>query len=76
VAGNEEAALVEAQRFEAVIKARYGINHPNYEKALNIVAIIYEKLGRYGEAEELHTRVLALREKNATNRVRETSPRP
>jgi CHAT domain-containing protein/tetratricopeptide (TPR) repeat protein len=63
VAGDDDAAIVEAQRFEAVIKARYGINHPNYEKALNVIAVMYEKAGRYGEAAELHTRVLALREK-------------
>jgi CHAT domain-containing protein/tetratricopeptide (TPR) repeat protein len=63
VVGDDEAALVEAQRFEAVIKARYGTNHPNYEAALNVMAVRYEKAGRYVEAEELHTRVLALREK-------------
>jgi hypothetical protein len=33
-AGNYPAALVEAQKFEAGIKARFGINHPNYAVAL------------------------------------------
>ncbi|MGO9684181.1 MAG: tetratricopeptide repeat protein [Steroidobacteraceae bacterium] len=70
-AGDDEAAIVEAQRFEAVIKARYGTNHPNYEAALNVMGVTYEKAGRYREAEELHTRVLTLREKRKKPSSRE-----
>ncbi len=45
VAGNEEAALVEAQKFEALVKARFGTDHPYYAAALNALGIVYNHLG-------------------------------
>jgi CHAT domain-containing protein/tetratricopeptide (TPR) repeat protein len=62
-AGNYPAALVEAQKVEAVVKARFGVNHANYSTALNNLAIVYEEQGRYAEAEGIHKRALAIREK-------------
>jgi tetratricopeptide (TPR) repeat protein len=60
--GNFTAALIEAQKYEAAIKAQFGINHANYAGALNNLARVYEPLGRYGEAEGLYKRALAIRE--------------
>jgi tetratricopeptide (TPR) repeat protein/CHAT domain-containing protein len=63
-AGNYTAALVEAEALEAIIKARYGVNHPNYGVALNNLAIVYKAQGKYSEAEELYKRDLAISEKS------------
>lgn len=63
--GNYAAALVEAKKLEAAIKARYGTDHENYAAALNNLAFLHATLGQYDEAEELFKRALALREKNA-----------
>src|SRR5271166_6450643 len=62
-AGNYPAALIEAQRYEAAIKARFGVNHANYGTALNNLANVYEEQGKYADAEETHKRALAIREK-------------
>src|SRR5271163_3791026 len=62
-AGNYEAALVQAQKLEAGIKASFGVNHPNYVIALNQLLRIYAALGRYAEAESAATRALAIRQK-------------
>jgi hypothetical protein len=45
-AGNYPAALVEAQRFEAAVKARFGTNHTNYAAALHNLGLVYEAQGR------------------------------
>jgi CHAT domain-containing protein len=63
LAGDHDAALAEAQRFEAAIKARFGVNNPNYLAALNLLAISYRYVGRYADAETIHTQVLAMRER-------------
>src|SRR5262245_9433084 len=60
---NYPAALTEARKLEALVKARYTTNHPNYAIALESIADVYEKMGRYGEAEEHYKRVLTIREK-------------
>ena len=39
VEGDYDGALAEAQRFEAAIKAQFGVNHPNYAAALNALGI-------------------------------------
>ena len=62
-AGNYAAALVEAQKFEAGVKARFGVNHANYALALSSLARVYEAQGKYTDAEPLYKRALAIREK-------------
>src|SRR6266446_2462747 len=62
-AGNYPAALVEAQKLEAGVKARFGINHANYGLALHNLAIVYADQGKYADAEGLHKRALAICEK-------------
>jgi tetratricopeptide (TPR) repeat protein len=62
-AGNYPAALAEAQKFEAVVKARFGVNHVNYGVALNNLAIVYKEQGKYADAEGLFKRALAIQEK-------------
>ena len=62
-AGNYPAALVEAQKLEAVVKARFGVNHGNYGFALNNLAIVYDEQGKYADAEGLYKRALAIYEK-------------
>ena len=46
-AGNYGAALVEAQKLEAGVKAQFGTNHANYAVALNNLAVVYEAQGKY-----------------------------
>jgi CHAT domain-containing protein/tetratricopeptide (TPR) repeat protein len=62
-AGNYPAALVEAQRYEAEVKAQFGINHPNYATSLNALAVLYKNQARYADAEPLNKRALAIYEK-------------
>ena len=62
-AGNYPAALVEAQKLEARVKARFGVNHGNYGIALNNLAAVYGAQGKYADAEGLFGRALAIREK-------------
>jgi len=61
-AGDYPAALIEAQKFEAVVKARFGVNHSNYGSALNNLALVYQAQGNYAEAEALDKRTLAIKE--------------
>jgi CHAT domain-containing protein/tetratricopeptide (TPR) repeat protein len=61
--GDYEGALTQAEKFEADIEARFGVNHPNYAAALNALAICYGNLGRYADSEALFRQVLAIREK-------------
>jgi CHAT domain-containing protein/Tfp pilus assembly protein PilF len=63
VVGDYDGALAQAEKFEADIKARFGVNHPNYAAALNALGICYGNLGRYSDSEALFRQVLALREK-------------
>ncbi len=62
-AGNYPAALVEAQKLEAVVKARFGVNHPDYGAALNNLARVYYQQGKYADAEGLYKRALTIFEK-------------
>src|SRR6516225_5410959 len=62
-AGDYPAALAEAQKVEAGVKARFGVNHPRYAAALDLLAVVYDDLGRYAEAEGLYQRALAIQEK-------------
>ena len=61
-AGNYAAAVIEAQKLEAVVKGRFGTNHTNYATALNNLARVYWRQGKYSEAEGLYKRALAIRE--------------
>ena len=62
-AGNYAAALVEARRYEAAVKAAFGQDHTNYADALTWLAGVYRKQGQHGEAEGPFKRALAIREK-------------
>jgi CHAT domain-containing protein/Tfp pilus assembly protein PilF len=62
-AGNYPAALAEAQKLEAGVRARYGTAHPNYAIALETLARVYRAQSRHDEAEALYRRTLAIREK-------------
>ena len=61
--GNYTAALIEAQKYEAAVKAWLGTNHLGYASALYNVAIVHQAQRQYGEAEGLYKRVLAIVEK-------------
>jgi tetratricopeptide (TPR) repeat protein len=61
-AGNYPAALIEAQKLEAQVKARFGTDHPNYVVALNTLASVYRAQGKYAEAEAHNKRALAIAE--------------
>ena len=58
--GNYAAALVEAKKLEAAIKARFGTDHENYAGVLNNLAFLHATLGQYDEAEQLFKRALAV----------------
>jgi tetratricopeptide (TPR) repeat protein len=62
-AGNFAAALVELQKFEAAVKARFGTNSAHYATALNARALVYKTQGRYADAEPLYRQALAISEK-------------
>jgi CHAT domain-containing protein/tetratricopeptide (TPR) repeat protein len=62
-AGNYPAALREAQKLEAGVKARFGVNHANYGAALHNLGLAYWNEGNYAEAEGLYKHALAIREK-------------
>src|SRR5260370_35807291 len=61
--GDYAGALVQAQKLEAAIKARFDVNHTNYALALNDLANVHEAQGRHGEAEALYRRALAIQDK-------------
>src|SRR5882724_10941082 len=63
--GNYAAALLEAKKLEAAIKARFGADHEQYANVLNNLAFLHATLGQYDEAEDLYKQALAWREKNA-----------
>jgi tetratricopeptide (TPR) repeat protein len=61
--GDHAAALVEAQKFEATVKAQFGIDHPSYAYALSLLASIYLGQQKLDEAEALYRRAMAIHEK-------------
>jgi CHAT domain-containing protein/Tfp pilus assembly protein PilF len=61
-ADNLPAALIEAQKFEAAAKARFGTGHPTYANALGSLANVYSRQGQYAEAEVHLKRALAIKE--------------
>jgi hypothetical protein len=50
-AGNYPAALREAEKYEAVVKSRFGTNHVNYASALGSLALVHKAQGKYAEAQ-------------------------
>src|SRR5262245_39071661 len=56
--GDYTAALAEAKKLEAAIKARYGTDHENYAGITNNLAFLHATLGQYDEAEALYQRAL------------------
>lgn len=61
-AGDFSAALIEAQKLEAGLKARFGTEHANYAIALHSFAMIYQAQGNYAQAEAHYQRALAIQE--------------
>src|SRR5215470_7608876 len=61
--GDTAAALNEANRFEAAVRAQVGTEHATYGVALSNLADVYRVQGRYGEAQDLYARALAIRER-------------
>jgi len=45
--GNYPAAQIDAQELERLVKARFGADHPDYAVALNKLALVSWKQGRY-----------------------------
>jgi tetratricopeptide (TPR) repeat protein/CHAT domain-containing protein len=61
-ARNYPAALVEAQKYEAAVKARLGTNSQNYGTALHMLGVRYAAQGKLDEAEAFYKRALAVHE--------------
>jgi hypothetical protein len=57
------AAIVSANQYLVRAKARHGEEHPRYATALTTLAGLYYASGKYGEAEPLLKRSLAIAEK-------------
>jgi CHAT domain-containing protein/Tfp pilus assembly protein PilF len=62
-AGNYPAALEEAKKLEAVAKARFGTAHANYNAAIHDLALAYDGVGDYAEAEQHYEQALVMDEK-------------
>ena len=61
-AGNHAAALIEAKKYEAAVRARDGTNHANYAAALYNLALVYKAQGADAAAEGHYRRALAIYE--------------
>jgi tetratricopeptide (TPR) repeat protein/CHAT domain-containing protein len=59
--GDFPAALIEAQKLEQAVKAKFGANHANYGNALNNLGVVNRRLGKYAESEGFYRRSLAIR---------------
>src|ERR1700737_1095219 len=62
-AGNYDAALAEARKFESAARARYGPEHESYAGAVCLRASALYVLGKYPEGEKLYNPALAIFEK-------------
>lgn len=62
-AGKYADALVEWQKLEAAVRARFGTEDPNYALILLKQAVTYQNQGRYDEAEADYRRAVAILEK-------------
>ena len=61
--GNYAAALWIAERYVAAARQHHGEEHIEFASAITWLAYVYQAQGRYAEAEPLHQRALAIREK-------------
>src|SRR6516162_9885574 len=66
-AGNYDAALAVARRFEAAARAQHGNQHESYAGALYLEARALYVLGKYPEAEKLYKIALRIFEKAVPN---------
>jgi CHAT domain-containing protein/Tfp pilus assembly protein PilF len=64
-AGNYDAALAEAKKFEAAARTRFGTQHASYGGALYLQGRALYVLGKYPEAEKLYKQALPIFEKAA-----------
>ncbi|HUF45057.1 MAG TPA: tetratricopeptide repeat protein [Aestuariivirgaceae bacterium] len=62
-AANYGKALDVAEKYRKLVEETYGTGGLWYAVALNNLAIIYTAQGRFGKAEPLYQRALAIREK-------------
>ena len=62
-ARNYPAALVEAQKIEAGVKARFGVNDAAYGEALYHLGLVHFRQRNYPDAEALYKRALEIDEK-------------
>ncbi|MFZ2141260.1 MAG: CHAT domain-containing tetratricopeptide repeat protein [Xanthobacteraceae bacterium] len=60
--GDYAGALIEAQRVEAAVRAKFGTRHSNYAVALIHLGVVYKQQGKYAEAEGLFRRALTITE--------------
>src|SRR5215204_4547937 len=58
--GNLPAAQIEAEKLEQSVKAQFGVNHEHYAVALLTLGRVYYAQAKYGEAEHLYKRAVAL----------------
>src|SRR5437899_604532 len=63
LAGNYGAARLEAQKFEAGVRTRFGVGHRSYAVALDNLGVLLYAEGNYADAERLHKRALTIEEK-------------
>ena len=59
-AGDYSDALIEAKQLESMVRQRYGADNANYGLTLGLLSNVYERLGKYAEAEALLKRTLSL----------------
>ncbi len=62
-AGDLAAAKVSAEQYLLVAQARYGEEHPTYARGLNDLALAYQDVGDYRQAEPIFLRSIAITEK-------------
>lgn len=62
-AGQLDAAVAEAKKTEAALRAKYGTEHMAYTVGLDVLAILYRAQEKYAEAADLYRRSLAIKEK-------------
>ena len=71
-----DAALAEAQKLEAAVKAQFGTDHRIYGTSLLLSADVYRSQGKYAHAEEMFRRALTILEKALLAPITPTWRRP
>ena len=62
-AGEYGKAIPYAERYAELMKQRYGAWHPRLAAALNNLALLYDRQGRFQDAEPLYRHALSIKEK-------------